>query len=73
MTCDRLELTSVAASAQDVAAAFCHGTLLRGEIEWRAPERMSQIVDEVAERVEARHGACPSGGMSALIFAGRLS
>ena len=73
VTCDRLELTSVAASAQDVAAAFCQGTLLRGEIEWRAPERMSEIVDEVAERVEARHGARPSGGMSALVVAGSVS
>ncbi|MBX5201558.1 methyltransferase domain-containing protein [Rhizobium sp. NZLR1] len=71
ITCDRLDLTSVAASAHDVAAAFCQGTLLRGEIEWRAPERISEIVDEVAERVEARHGACPSGGMSALVVAGR--
>ncbi|MDC9812417.1 MULTISPECIES: class I SAM-dependent methyltransferase [Rhizobium] len=73
VTCDRLELTSVAASAHDVAAAFCQGTLLRGEIEWRAPERMSEIVDAVAERLEARHGACPSGSMSALVVAGRAA
>ncbi|PDS72852.1 methyltransferase domain-containing protein [Rhizobium sp. L43] len=73
VSCDRLELTSVAASAHHVAAAFCQGTPLRGEIEWRAPERMSEIVDAVAERVEARHGACPSGSMSALVVAGRAA
>ncbi|RFB95039.1 ubiquinone biosynthesis methyltransferase UbiE [Rhizobium leguminosarum bv. trifolii] len=73
VTCDRLELTSVAATAHDVAVAFCRGTPLRGEIEWRAPERMSEIVDEVAGRVEARYGACPSGGMSALVVTGHVS
>ena len=71
VSCDRVELTSVAATARDVAAAFCQGTPLRGEIEQRAPERMSEIVDQVAERVESRYGARPSGGMSALIAAGR--
>ncbi len=73
VTCDRLELISAAATAQDVASAFCQGTPLRGEIEWRAPERLSEIVDEVAERVEARHGASPSGSMSALVVAGRAA
>ncbi|MBB2753328.1 UNVERIFIED_ORG: ubiquinone/menaquinone biosynthesis C-methylase UbiE [Rhizobium aethiopicum] len=73
VTCDRLQLTAVAATAHDVAAAFCQGTPLRGEIEWRAPERMSEIVEEVAGRMEARHGACPSGGMSALVVTGRVS
>ncbi|EJC78964.1 methylase involved in ubiquinone/menaquinone biosynthesis [Rhizobium leguminosarum bv. trifolii WSM2297] len=73
VTCDRLELTSVASGAHDVARAFCQGTPLRGEIEWRAPERMSEIVDEVAERVEARQGACPSGSMSALVVTGHAA
>jgi len=73
VSCDRVELTSVAATARDVAAAFCQGTPLRGEIEQRAPERMSEIVDQVAERVQSRYGARPSGRMSALIAAGRAS
>lgn len=71
VSCDRVKLTSVAATAHDVAAAFCQGTPLRREIEWRAPEHISEIVDEVAERVGSRHGARPCGGMSALIVAGR--
>ncbi|NKL37000.1 methyltransferase domain-containing protein [Rhizobium leguminosarum bv. viciae] len=72
VSCDRVALTSVAATARDVAAAFCQGTPLKGEIERRAPEeRMSEIVVQVAERVESRYGARPCGGMSALIVAGR--
>ncbi|MGR9245739.1 class I SAM-dependent methyltransferase [Rhizobium leguminosarum] len=73
VSCDRVKLTSVATTAHDVAAAFCQGTPLRREMEWRAPEHISEIVDEVAERVESRHGARPCGGMSALIVAGRAS
>ncbi|MBX4940817.1 class I SAM-dependent methyltransferase [Rhizobium binae] len=68
--CDRVKLTSVAATAHHVAAAFCQGSPLRGEIESRAPERMSEIVDEVAQQVASRHGASPSGGMSAFIVTG---
>lgn len=72
VSCDRVELTSVAATAHDVAAAFCQGTPLRGEVERRVPEeRMPEIVAQVAERVESRYGARPCGGMSALIVACR--
>ncbi|MFB2601512.1 ubiquinone biosynthesis methyltransferase UbiE, partial [Rhizobium phaseoli] len=45
---------------------------LRGEIESRAPERMSEIVDEVAEQVASRYGGNPNGGMSAFIVASRV-
>ncbi|MBY3413980.1 methyltransferase domain-containing protein [Rhizobium laguerreae] len=72
VSCDRIELTSVAA-AHDVAAAFCQGTPLRGEIEKRAPGRILEIVDEVAEQLESRHGVRPCGGMSALVVVGRVS
>ncbi|MBX4953903.1 methyltransferase domain-containing protein [Rhizobium lentis] len=71
VSCNRVKLTSAAATPHDVAVAFCQGSPLREEIEWRAPERMSEIVDEVAERVASRHGVHPSGSMSALIVAGR--
>lgn len=71
VSCERLELTSIAATAQNIATAFCRGTPLSGEIEWRAPERMSEIVDEVAERVASRYGARPRGSMSALVASGR--
>jgi ubiquinone/menaquinone biosynthesis C-methylase UbiE len=72
VSCDRVASTSVAATAREVATAFCQGTPLKGEIERRAPEeRMSEIVAQVAERVESRYGARPCGGMSALIVAGR--
>lgn len=70
VSCDRVELTSIAA-AHDVAAAFCQGSPLRGEIENRAPGRIGEIVDEVAEQVESRHGVRPCGGMSAFIVGGR--
>jgi SAM-dependent methyltransferase len=72
ISCDRIELTSIAA-AHDVAAAFCQGFPLRGEIEMRAPGRIGEIVDEVAEHVESRHGVRPCGGMSAFIVVGRVS
>lgn len=72
VSCDRVTLTSGAATAHHVAAAFCKGSPLRGEIELRAPERMSEIVDEVAEQVASRYGASPSGGMSAFIVTGRV-
>ncbi|MGO7543218.1 class I SAM-dependent methyltransferase [Rhizobium ruizarguesonis] len=72
ISCDRIELTSVAA-AHDIAAAFCQGTPLREEIERRAPARISEIVDEVAERMESRHGVRPCGGMSAFVVVGRAS
>ncbi|ARM12000.1 MULTISPECIES: class I SAM-dependent methyltransferase [Rhizobium] len=72
VSCDRVTLASVAATAHHVAAAFCKGSPLRGEIESRAPERMSEIVDEVAEQVASRYGANPRGGMSAFIVTGRV-
>jgi ubiquinone/menaquinone biosynthesis C-methylase UbiE len=72
ISCDRIELTSVAA-AHDIAAAFCQGTPLREEIESRAPARISEIVDEVAERMESRYGVRPCGGMSAFVVVGRAS
>ncbi|WP_327211721.1 class I SAM-dependent methyltransferase [Rhizobium ruizarguesonis] len=72
ISCDRIELTSVAA-AHDIAAAFCQGTPLREEIESRAPARISEIVDEVAEQMESRHGVRPCGGMSAFVVVGRAS
>ncbi|NEI97150.1 class I SAM-dependent methyltransferase [Rhizobium ruizarguesonis] len=72
ISCDRIELTSVAA-AHDIAAAFCQGTPLREEIERRAPARSSEIVDEVAERMESRYGVRPCGGMSAFVVVGRAS
>ncbi|MGO6732618.1 class I SAM-dependent methyltransferase [Rhizobium ruizarguesonis] len=72
ISCDRIELTSVAA-AHDIAAAFCQGTPLREEIERRAPARISEIVDEVAERMESRYGVRPCGGMSAFVVVGRAS
>ncbi|WSH67440.1 methyltransferase domain-containing protein [Rhizobium ruizarguesonis] len=72
ISCDRIELTSVAA-AHDIAAAFCQGTPLREEIERRAPARISEIVDEVAEQMESRHGVRPCGGMSAFVVVGRAS
>lgn len=72
VSCDRVELTSIAA-AHDVAAAFCLGSPLRAEIDRRAPGRIGEIVDQVAEQVESRHGVRPCGGMSAFVVVGHIS
>ncbi|MBY5357495.1 methyltransferase domain-containing protein [Rhizobium leguminosarum] len=71
VSCDRIELTSVAA-AHDIAVAFCQGTPLREEIERRAPARISEVVDAVTEQLESRHGVRPCGGMSAFVVVGRV-
>ncbi|OWV73571.1 ubiquinone biosynthesis methyltransferase UbiE [Rhizobium sp. R339] len=72
VSCDRVELTSIAA-AHDVAAAFCLGSPLRAEIEGRAPGRIGEIVDTVAAQVESRYGVRPCGGMSAFVVVGRIA
>lgn len=48
---------SRAASPRIPATAYCQGTLLRGEIEARAPGRLDEITDAVAATIAARHGA----------------
>lgn len=58
---------------EESVAAFCQGSPLRGEIEMRAPGRIGEIVDEVAEHVESRHEVRPRGGMSAFVVVGRVS
>jgi ubiquinone/menaquinone biosynthesis C-methylase UbiE len=48
---------SRAASARDVAIAFCQGTPLRNEIEARAPGRLEELTEIAAEALRARYGA----------------
>lgn len=50
------EGVSRAASARDVATAFCLGSPLRGEIEARDASRLPLAVERVAEAIAARHG-----------------
>jgi ubiquinone/menaquinone biosynthesis C-methylase UbiE len=62
-----LEQTSRAASARDVAIAYCQRTPLRNEIEARGAELLRRITD-VAAAVEARFGDGPvSGKIQALV------
>lgn len=56
---------SRAASARDVATAFCHGTPLRGEIEARNPaqDALAEATEHVTEAIARRHGRGPVAGM----------
>ena len=59
---------SRAASARDVAVAFCQGTPMRGEIEARDASRLEEATAVAAQAVERRFGAGPiEAGISALI------
>lgn len=54
---ERIECLSLAASAHDVATAYCAGTPMRGEIEQRHPGGLGEIVANVTAALEARFGA----------------
>ncbi|MFO1067737.1 MAG: class I SAM-dependent methyltransferase [Geminicoccaceae bacterium] len=51
---ETVELVSRAATADDVAMAYCQGTPMRGEIEARAPGGLGRITEAVARAVAAR-------------------
>jgi ubiquinone/menaquinone biosynthesis C-methylase UbiE len=53
---ETLALRSTAASAHDVAIAYCQGTPLRGEIEAAAPDRLDEATDAAAAALAARFG-----------------
>ncbi len=55
-TFERHSYTCRAATAQDVAAAFCTGTPLRSEIEQRRPGGLADVVGVVTEAVAQRFG-----------------
>ena len=57
---------SRAASARIPAVAYCQGTLLRNEIEARAPGTLEAVTDEATSVIAARHG---SGEVAAKISA----
>ena len=60
--------TSRAASARDVAVAFCQGTPMRGEIEARDAARLDEATAVAARAVEQRFGAgAVHGRISALV------
>jgi len=54
--------TSRAPSARDAAIGLCQGTPLRGEIEERAPGRLGEITDLVADAIAQRFGRGPVDG-----------
>ena len=53
---------SRAASARDVATAFCQGTPLRNEIEARDASRLQLATDRATAAIAARHGNGPVAG-----------
>ncbi|MEP6969024.1 MAG: SAM-dependent methyltransferase, partial [Betaproteobacteria bacterium] len=54
---DTLTDRSRAASANEVAVAYCQGTPLRGEIEARAPQRLHQITERAAQALARQFGS----------------
>jgi len=63
---ETLATTSKAASARDVAVAFCQGTPLRNEIETRDAARLEEATQAAAEAVARRFGGgAIEGRMSA--------
>jgi SAM-dependent methyltransferase len=61
-----------AASAQEAGIAFCQGTPLRAEIEERAPGRLGEVTDKVAQALALRFGTGPiEGPLQALVMTAR--
>jgi len=64
--------TSRAASARDVALAYCQGTPLRNEIEQRAPGRLDELTEIAAAAVADRFGSgLVEAKMQAIVFEAR--
>lgn len=57
VTLETVEDTSRAASARDVAMAYCQGTPLRSEIEIRGPAQLAEATDLAEARIAERYGA----------------
>lgn len=67
---DGVDDTSDAASPRDPAVAYCHGTLLRSEIEERAPGGLARATDAAAQALAERFGTgAVSGRIRALMIA----
>jgi ubiquinone/menaquinone biosynthesis C-methylase UbiE len=56
------EKLSHAASARDAALAYCHGTLLRNEIEARDAGALERATDNATAAIASRHGHGPVAG-----------
>jgi ubiquinone/menaquinone biosynthesis C-methylase UbiE len=70
---DRVEKISSAASARDVAFAYCHGTPLRNEIESRDADLLDQVTDRATVELESRFGEGPvSGKIKGLVVTASL-
>lgn len=59
---DTLEKVSRAASAHEVAIAYCQGTPLRGEIEARDASLLQLATDRATQAIAERHGHGPVAG-----------
>ncbi|MDF2618411.1 MAG: SAM-dependent methyltransferase PhcB [Xanthobacteraceae bacterium] len=60
------------ASAQEAGIAFCQGTPLRAEIEERAPGRLGEVTDKVAQALGLRFGTGPiEAPLQALVMTAR--
>lgn len=56
------EKVSSAASAREVATAYCHGTPLRNEIEARDARKLELATDRATEAIASRHGQAAVAG-----------
>ncbi len=66
---DTLQATSKAASALDVAVAYCQGTPLRNEIEARDPGGLERATRKATEALTEKFGAGPiEGRIQARVF-----
>jgi ubiquinone/menaquinone biosynthesis C-methylase UbiE len=69
---ETVEHVSRAASAHDVAIAYCHGTPVRNEIEARAPGRLEETTGVAADALRRRFGGGPvAARMQAHVFTAR--
>ena len=69
---DGVDDTSDAASPRDPAVAYCHGTLLRNEIEARAPGGLARATDAATQALAERFGTgAVSGRIRALMITAR--
>lgn len=67
---EAVDHTSRAASARDVAVAYCQGTPLRTEIEARDPSRLEEATARATEAVRLRFGSgAVAGRLRALVIA----
>jgi len=73
VTIEAVDATSEAASPREPAVAYCHGTVLRNEIEARAPDGLARATDAATQALAERFGTgAVSGRIRALMIAASI-